>query len=277
MAALKSYFLVPNYDDFPENGPLFLGSIIANPKMPHKSLNEECRKLPETEHVINGTPFRNWRNTLERGDNGELSIWAKFLHILSSGFTSHYDMSEEDEFQFDLMATQFFSPSDDYLKTAMAKKKVRRHLRATTAGEAEPLYMVIGLKTVTGAKITQKIRQNKHRNGSMGIDNLPGVGAIGGRGQNSSSQVETRTFNTFEPHIIGFRIRKIKINPDKSVEGEDVTEGAYFGVDSNEKKTEASWLVTGLEKQDYGDNNSLKLNACLVLDDQDESCYCIYN
>ncbi|KIN03621.1 hypothetical protein OIDMADRAFT_177748 [Oidiodendron maius Zn] len=279
MSNLKYYFLVPNYDEFPENGPLFLGSIIANPKMPAKSLNKECCKLPATEKVIEGTPIRDWKNTLRKGDNGESSLWAKFLEILKMGFnarfTSTHEMSEEDVYEFDLMTTKFFEPSDAYLKSAMLRAGVKRHLQASS-GNNEPLFMVVGLKTVKGAKITQTIRSSKGRNTNLGMDGDKVEFWFGKGGQSSSLQVETRKFTTEEPHVIGFRIREIKVTAGKSALRNDVTEGAYFEIDKELKSIEESWTVEGLEGEDCSLGVALNLDMSLVIDDQGGYCQCIY-
>lgn len=270
---MKQYFLVPNFDEFPEDGPLFLGSIIANPKLPQHSLNEECRILPETEKVITGTGLTDYKITIKKGENGEYSFWAKLVEIITAGFVAQYATSEEDQFHFDQMETKWFIPSDGYVKSALSKREVRNYLKNMTSASAQPLYMVIGLKIVQGATITQTIRKNKGRDGNLASDNTQI--SLGLRGQGSSSHEETRTLHTSERHIIGFRIRRVEISPDRSITQDDFTTGACFGVNDAEE-SEENWVVKGLGVEDCGNDVGPNLEKVLVLEEEEGHCFCIY-
>jgi hypothetical protein len=278
MSGLKYYHLVPNYDEFPEDGgSLFLGSIIANPKMPQKSLNPESRKLPETEKVIKGIPFKDWESTVKKETNKKVSFWAKLVQVITLRFNWGYDASDEELFKFDLMTTKFFYPSDDYLKKAMTAPELKRHLETTTAGDPEPLYMVIGLKTVKGATITRKILKSKDIGGEFEADasssgTVP-VG-LGMEGSKSTTNKDTRTFKTSDPLVIGYRIRKTRMTSDGNVEQNDETENAYFGIgEGSKEEDDKKWVIAGLDGNDGVASN---LEMSLVIDEQGEDCQCVF-
>jgi hypothetical protein len=80
---MKLWMLVPHYD-FPANGPLVLGSIIANLSEPGDSLNEEAIvEIPQSS--VHTSHKYEYCITIECTTNGGAGVVARFLRAFSWG------------------------------------------------------------------------------------------------------------------------------------------------------------------------------------------------
>ncbi|PVH76522.1 hypothetical protein DL98DRAFT_517865 [Cadophora sp. DSE1049] len=79
MAASKTYFVLTNFD-LPPDGPIKLGSIIADPLEPEEILNPGDVVALPSDHV-HTSHKRDW-DIAESLQNGQVSVTARFLSSL---------------------------------------------------------------------------------------------------------------------------------------------------------------------------------------------------
>lgn len=117
----------------------------------------------------------------------------------------------------------------------------------------EPVYIVVGIKTVSGSTIKELVRKNVSTDMELSIDaTSAGAPAAVGPGLNLLSQVEnTLKFDRSTDFVFAFRIRKIIVNKMKfEVEDEEDVEGGVLGqYDQEEQDIE----VQGIEDCDAVD------------------------
>lgn len=147
MASSRTYFVLTNLD-LPPDGPIRLGSIIADPLEPEEILNPgEVVALP-SDHV-HTSHKRDW-NITESLENGHVSVTARFLSSLRLNDTTADGSDAEftSRFSIEDVETLDFAPTQDYIDAAVNKPSVRGYLEGCQY--ELPIYMITGLKIGRG-------------------------------------------------------------------------------------------------------------------------------
>ncbi|KAM0442275.1 hypothetical protein ACHAQK_004607 [Fusarium lateritium] len=142
------YFYAPTWD-YPAEGPIKLGNVLSSVKKPHLPL---FTAPPSDETGIFKTEKKSVEYTKEKLKSGRFSILTKFLSVFGFGVDvgAEVERSDEELFKFDTLETTQFIPTSTYLQGCIESEEIRRWLEKSRY--RKPLYVITGLKVVTGAE-----------------------------------------------------------------------------------------------------------------------------
>ncbi|KAF5002041.1 hypothetical protein FGRMN_652 [Fusarium graminum] len=220
------YFYAPTWD-YPPDGPIKLGNIVSSVKKPHLPLNT----APPS--GIFRTEKKSVEYTKEKLRSGRFSILTKFLSVFGLGVDvgAEVERIDEETFAFDTLETIQFIPNYAYLQECVESEAVRRWLELSRY--RKPIYVITGLKVVTGAKaytirsrtvggnLAAEVDGTIWSGGAVPIGGGPGVGAkVGGK---QSVKWESGNF------VFAFRVSKIRVAKTGHVASEtEFTHGAMM-------------------------------------------------
>ena len=255
MTATKpSYILAPNWDFLPD-GPIFLGSLIIDPKNPARSLNKKNRIAIEPADITI-SPKDDWSITREELLSGQVGIWASFLApILGLGADStvHRGRDRDELYECKTLETQYFQPDDTFITKSLQDPVVKAY---TEKFWNRCVYMVTGIKIAKGATA-------KTINGTgFGVEVKAGLdgtaaGVPAGGGPEVKGEIKkkiTVKFGGSEDFILGYQLIRIKSRKDGSFVEKDYNKWALLHDDDDEEKKRAetvqalreSWDITDL-------------------------------
>ena len=163
MASSRTYFVLTNFD-LPPDGPIQLGSIIADPLEPEEILNSgEVVALPSD--YVHTSHKRDW-NIAESLQNGQVSVTARFLSSLRLDDTNATGGVSRvtSRFSIEDVETIDFTPTQNYIDEAINKESVRGYLEGCQNGL--PVFMITGLKI--GRGLAQRLAQEGAMHPSLG-------------------------------------------------------------------------------------------------------------
>ncbi|KAM0546215.1 hypothetical protein ACHAPJ_011001 [Fusarium lateritium] len=142
------YFYAPTWDS-PPNGPIKLGNVISSVKRPDQPLF--CYPPSEDTDIFK-TEKKSVQYAKEKLKSGRFSILTKFLSVFGFGVDvgAEVERSDEETFVFQTLETTHFIPTAAYLQKCIEADRVRRHLEISRF--RKPVYVITGLKVVTGAE-----------------------------------------------------------------------------------------------------------------------------
>lgn len=266
---VKKYFLAPSWD-YPPSGPISLGSIVRTPEargivpplyaQPDSALNLPCFKSSKTD----------WRWVSEGTRDASLGIWMKFLQFTGLGVDagiSDHELKQR-EFVFDRVDTQEFLPDDEFVRGAFATPAVRNYV--TKSLFSKSVYMIVGIKTVKGAKAITVDSRYHSSELNIGIDGtLPGTTySFGPEGKVASGRHEVASFGSSTDFVFAFRLRRIKVDKNHLVYQKDYDRGAVLGDGSEQAFASApeAYTVHGVTELDAGADDFDMDPACCVVE-----------
>ncbi|KAL2281025.1 hypothetical protein FJTKL_12131 [Diaporthe vaccinii] len=183
------------------------------------------------------TEKKNLEFSTEKLREGKLSLFTRFLSVVTGlGVDVGGEGSGKNEelFNFARIETTTFTPSTSYIESVIDTPRVRQFLKTATRVCSASIYVLTGLKTVSGAKA--KTLATRSRGLNLGVDvdgTLLGGSPVGG-GPEISGKVEGKMQTSWEgssDFVFAFRVRRVKVSKNGEVKSEgDYTKGANFGV-----------------------------------------------
>jgi hypothetical protein len=153
MAVEQTYLLSPKFY-FKRDGPIALGSIIADPFRPHLTLTAVdpitlARRYPKVE------TFTDFDQSLKstQGAGGSVSAWLEFLQAASAKIGFAREKHRLDQYTMTSLETEYFLefPSQEEIKSRIKVDRVRETIKASgLPGTRQPVYMVTGRKLAKG-------------------------------------------------------------------------------------------------------------------------------
>ncbi|CZR48815.1 uncharacterized protein FPRO_03864 [Fusarium proliferatum ET1] len=229
------YFYAPTWD-YPPEGPIKLGNVITSIKKPHISL---ANIVPSQDIGVFKTEKKSVQYTQEKLISGSFSILTRFLSILGFGVdvSAEVRKSNKESFIFDTLETTQFIPTPGYLQQCLDRESVRRWLELSNY--RKPIYIITGLKVVTGAEantirsrtvggiVSAEVDGTVWSGGTASIGIGPGIeGEVG-------EKRETRWADG--NFVFAFRVSKIHIKKTGDIiKEEEFTRGAFL--DCNDLK-----------------------------------------
>ena len=165
---IKAYFLAPTWD-YPPNGPIALGNIIAKPSNPSQPLNATNRLPIPVDSLVQPSVKTDWEWVNDKLRQGKIGIWARFLQALGIAVDVgvSYDNSNEKTYAFDRMETSMFTPTEEYVEESMRAPGVVRFIEKSNY--KKPVYMITGLRIVHGARVTSLKGKGHDAQFSVGV------------------------------------------------------------------------------------------------------------
>ncbi|KAF2851861.1 hypothetical protein T440DRAFT_467122 [Plenodomus tracheiphilus IPT5] len=272
--ALKTYLLAPNFT-FEPDGPLRIGSIIADPLRPTKILHSFQTNPTIAKHVdLDGCYAR----TDSRAVHGE--IWAQFLQTASLDL--HIDVSQDVQTQYtmDSLITLRLKedPTDEEATNLVQHPKIKATINAGLTGSA-PVYMITGLKIAKGFKMVR--RSERFQEGifqaSIPVTEQLSAGAESGLsrrvGVEDASQSSSDIIFAYQLHIIAQRKwwskqPSVDLYAPKAAflsETKPATEENEFGIAA----------IMPQQVLDIAEENEDERPEVVTLSDGEQNCVCI--
>ncbi|KAM0193386.1 hypothetical protein ACHAPA_004424 [Fusarium lateritium] len=205
------YFYAPTWD-YPPEGPIKLGNVLSSVKRPHLPL---FTAPPSDETDIFKTEKKSVEYTKEKLRSGRFSILTKFLSVFGFGVDvgAEIERSDEETFKFDTLETAQFIPTSTYLQGCIESEEIRRWLEKSRY--RKPLYVITGLKVVTGAEANTAKSLTVGGNLSAEVDGtiwsggaVPVSGGPGVEGKVGSKQGVKWEGGNF---VFAFRVSQVRV------------------------------------------------------------------
>lgn len=272
--AQKTYFLAPSWDYLPD-GPIKLGNIITGPSKAAQPLNVGTRLAPSNVLLPSFKSGVRW--TRSNQQDGKYGVWTKFLSSLGIGVDVGFShgRTEEEIFAFDRMQTVEFFPTQDYLDQSMTDPSVVYFLDKSRL--KKQLYMITGIKTVTGAKVKRTMHTSRSGEMKVGLDGIL-TGApvsLGPEVTLNKQDGESHSFEGSSDFVFAFRMKQIVVHKRQVVSSDDYVRGALYDVYDSTTEEMQDEFVSFLRVEDYRGAQA-EHGSELVMDGDDElPCLCV--
>ncbi len=219
-----------------------------------------------------------------------MGLGAKFLALISLGLIGSRTDEGGVKYESGGMTQLEFEPPREYVNMALAQEDVQEYIRSrSTVFGSPPLYMVVGVRIVHGAKFTY-FRAGKRDGGvDLGITGLSMAGIpvdpnIRFRHTTESNGYQTATID--QDFVIAYRLKECKysrssgsIKPmyhTKKATMMDLVTPSVTGSDGNALNEGPEDVITslGISKFDL-DARALGLEKCVHEILEDGNCDCI--
>ncbi|KAI9682812.1 MAG: hypothetical protein M1822_006302 [Bathelium mastoideum] len=240
-----SYMLAPNWD-FPADGAIALGSLIKNPKSPHRAL-DRAKVDPA---VVTTTRRSGWTFSRKDAVNGKIGIWASILApILGVGGDVAADGSRDlnDTFKCDELETRYFVPDDAFIAAGLNSATV---LAYTEKYWWKSIYMITGVKIAHRATMETALERSYGGETKVGVDGTSiGVPASGGSElRYEHTKGRTVKFGANDGFILAYQLLKIKPKKAGDFKVADYNKFALLGEGSNRSEEERKRAVEQLHE-----------------------------
>ncbi|KAK2053265.1 hypothetical protein LY76DRAFT_597958 [Colletotrichum caudatum] len=246
--ATKTYILTPSYTYRPD-GPIQIGSIIADPFRPAKPLSKMAFGTSAIETIFQD----DLEATCDTGRSLNLSLWARILDAAGVGVGASRSQNAVESLTVQRLETRYLAaePVDDdpELVRCLEEPRVQAAIKGGLFGRA-PVYLISGVKIARGLAVRSE--RGRAVGGSL-TATAPAAQAIGidvgasmerGKSRNMSS-----SFNAGEQDIVvAYQLHIIKTTRfSKGVVKADVFESdaAFFHDDGSKEERDGIEVAAG--------------------------------
>lgn len=244
---VKTYFLAPNWE-YPPDGLIQLGSIMADPTNPSSTLNSEAL-LPPNPRLYPDTKA-GWEKTRAELFSVNVGIWATFLQIFGLGGDVSGNKSKDTTgvYKVQTLETKYFVPSKKYLWECMQDENVKDYISNTWFKKS--VFMVTGTKIARGFSVeTRRVTENGG-DGNVGVD-LTGAGVplqVGPKVNVVWKKTDNTGFTGSSDCVFAYQVVKIRSKRNDKFLAEDHNSGALLNNDVEKgehgiEEFEADWEV----------------------------------
>jgi len=249
----KTWFLVPSWDIPPS--AIRLGYLIADPTEPRYPLNpapvsptpgaKSDAPIIDTE-VFLDKDHDGFSMEMSGGSSTRLGIWARFLQYIGIAANVKLLLSTDTSSKWvvEKAQTEWFSPSSSFVRSSIQTKDVVDFL--DMAGFQKPLYMITGVKTVTGASISTSFSKARSYGAKVGIEGFS-TGApllAGPELEGRVNQSEAIEYRKKDPIVFAYQLVKVNLKDDNA-KVTPAVKGAMFEV----RGSEPGFIVTELSEE----------------------------
>ncbi|KAK3340000.1 hypothetical protein B0T25DRAFT_366964 [Lasiosphaeria hispida] len=200
----KTYFLAPGWDL--QEGSVQLGSIITNPLRPQLAIFKP--PLEEIDSRIHVSGRDEFTSTIDTSENGTPALFSTFLSLFGLGDepSFHYDRKHVLSYSFRKLHMRWFRPSDALKRKAVIETdRVAQFCRA--GNYKIPVYMVTGLKTISGAGVTTTSSRGNGWRVRL---------SVGASSTDSAEHAEAELEEP-EPIVFAFQLTELRLSPDGEI------------------------------------------------------------
>lgn len=263
------------------------GRLIVDPRTPEgPPYLDAALSIPATDLRVTNYPYQNKKED-EKG--GSFGLFASFMSAFGVGgdLSGNLKSGRSLDIDVDRLQTVMFDPSAEYLEETLNSPKNLAYLRDQRFKRS--LYLVTGVKTAYGAKLTRSRSEQRGGEAKLGISpNVPGL-EIGPTASYSQTGKVTETVQGPTDFVFAYRLNKLHYSRTRSkYVQQKFTSGALYSdevdledEDEAEEKAaesegeEFAEVVGGLEDDDAG-RAEFKISGETVFDEEDgEPCIII--
>lgn len=172
----------------------------------------------------------------------------------------------DDTFRFEKMYTEEFFPDEQYIKALIQRSPIA--VRMLTK-QRKPLFVIVGVKTVSGAAVKRAHSSNVGGSLDIIIDGAvvgsPAPVSVGPSVVSSSGNNESVSFEESDDFVFAFRVQKVRMKRHDNLSKEDYTKGAMFEYGSARNNEPQS-----LEISELGESDTLDGFVSQGVDDEDD-------
>ena len=229
-----SYFFPPQWN-YQVGGTIALGSIIANPKHPQSSLNDEDvpgYHAPNLPRLVVDHPKPNFEAKVTDNTQVSASIGTSLLQLFGFGVDVKAALGRTLVYRIEAknLLTQEIDPKPTYVEACFKHPEVDRVLRESKF--RKDLYMIVGIMSVTDATVSCDIGRKCLFEGKAALDLTAATGAPLGMHAQAGHEKEKGTVASFglSNFILAYRLRKITFMKGSRLKKmEDEVKGAVLG------------------------------------------------
>ncbi|UKZ62083.1 uncharacterized protein TrAtP1_003342 [Trichoderma atroviride] len=253
-ARVKSYFLSP-ITTIPPEGPIRLGSIIEDPSYVQEPINNPPVSPGSAGEKVYLHNAANSAVTLNASKSFALGLFVKFQQLLQSKIGGKASSAVEETWSFSNLQTQWFKPSDDYIKQSLQQMEVQEFIAQNYSWlRRTKLYMVTGVMIAEGASSAIRVAKQNELHLSLGVDApLPQVPiAVRPQLDLEGASGVTKSQGKSDTVVFAFQLRRIKISPAGDVTHAQYTDGSLLSVhkDASSDKKSYQIVVDGIDEDD---------------------------
>jgi hypothetical protein len=218
----------------------------------------------------------DWRKTISAETGLGLGVYAQFLQLASGGLGPELSAEHSNKmaniFAFNKLTTLSFEPTMGYVDEALKAPAVQAYLREPKQRFAPTvsLFLVTGLKLVTGAKIKYSTSGSMAVKGNIGINVAPLGMTFGLKGHWTRKDDDETEFSRDSEFIFAFRVKRLKFGLGRKLDIDEYNKGAFLSTGKYQDDGGREPVV--MEDVDGSDN----ANARLVNDaTENGDVYCI--
>ncbi|KAK5993702.1 hypothetical protein PT974_07138 [Cladobotryum mycophilum] len=230
------FYYAPTWD-WPPEGPIKLGNVLASIQSPERPL---CTAPLPNDHEVFSSEKKEVKYSKAQFSEGKFSILTTFLKILGLGVEAGADWkkSQQEEFTFERIVTNQFVPRDEYIQRCIEAPAVRRFLDKSRY--RKPVYIITGIKVAYGAKAGSE--QSVAHDGKLALSVDSAV--LGGFTGNVSAlavepQVEHKSvasgstsWQGSSDFVFAYRVTRVRVAKKQRghvIDHDDYTKGAMLG------------------------------------------------
>lgn len=270
MASEKPEYFLPRNWDYPPNGPIKIGNVFMDVKEPHKPV---ALVKPDDDMLIQATKTSA---EIESGQvkSGGVTVTTTFLgSLLGVGvdFGVDHKKTSNKAFTIEGLDTEYvntgidedsgladLTPYQEYLKRCVEHPRVKDRLEMQWLNKR--VYIITGVKTVRGAKVTTST--SRATEGSMGtqIDGTPLGMPIGGgpefrRGREKSLKMSWSGSPDF---VLAYKFSEVQVNRAGEVTKEkEHLKGAFMEL--TQEKTDGQLVATIMKQPDIKNETTMSV------------------
>jgi hypothetical protein len=287
----RSYILAPNFDCPPE-GPIAIGRIITDPFSPETCLNAGGPIPIPSSIRIHQTFKADWESSRLSDDHRLHGIWGQFLSVFGVGGDAGVGLNrlENTAIHAKRLETRFIEHTDgldEWINKIMREPAVEKAIKRAKC--EKNLYLVVGVKIVSGASMTKADSKQIDVSVRLGAE-LSSIGAPGVQIGPEIAIFKKRdakdSFEGSSDFVFAYRLKEIYYRKREGVWIlKDVNKGAAYSLDQPRNATENEtsdfaeddFELQGLAKGDVGESD-LEIDPVEIIDEDDGSlCDCYWN
>jgi hypothetical protein len=154
--AMKTYLLAPNFT-FEPDGPIRIGTVIADPFRPTKPLHIPTTAPPTVTHTDFDAAY-----TREKNQAHHSNIWAQFLQTASANVGAGTSKDVQTQYTMDTLETIRIKndPTNKEAAELVRHPDIQPTVNAGLIGFA-PVYMITGIKIAKGFSLTTRTARTR--------------------------------------------------------------------------------------------------------------------
>jgi hypothetical protein len=183
--------------------------------------------------------------TRDKSSTSTLGIWTKFVEYLGLSLGLQTTRTAQDIFRFERVHTEEFFPDEAYLSAALHDRRVQRALAAgrrdKVLGRAvgsKGVYVIVGVKTVSGAQVKSVMSRRDGVQATVAVDaavvGSPVPVVVGAVGGVRWERGESTEFEGSDDFVFAYRVQKVSLTW-KGVERKDYSHGVMLGIRDDER------------------------------------------
>ena len=231
---MKVWHLCPTFDiSPPPDGPLVLGSIVANRQRLWAPINRLSKPQIPSYLAVKTSEQSQTKHTVSKAKDAKFGLFANIAQIMGIGASANVNRNDisKVEYAFEKEITLRFEPDAAFIGSSTDNEKVKEYRKIN--GDRGPVYMVTGLKYVKGATMTTSVGQKRGVAFDIKADaTATGVPLRAGAEANRSTHAdEIHSSGDSSPFVFCVHLKKIWWDRRGRMHDDDEHKGAWMSAE----------------------------------------------